>query len=130
MNQKRPAAQLENKSDKQIENTIKKIVAEFTMNGSEITAMFIEELLSRYQQRCALQNDLATQLDAALKLVERQGKEIEALRTKNNDVYAWLFGYTDFPMRKEGEGAYWWRKYLRDKLTELGIEFTEPDINH
>lgn len=37
-------------------------------------------------------------------------------------IFKWLLGYTDFPDRKEGEPAYYWRKHLREKLKYIGIE--------
>lgn len=48
-----------------------------------------------------------------------------ATKKKNKqlkELLIWLLGYTDFPQRKEGEGAYYWRKHLRKKLKEQGIE--------
>ncbi len=37
-------------------------------------------------------------------------------------IFEWLLGYTTFPQREEGEGAYYWRTHLRKKLSALGIE--------
>lgn len=31
------------------------------------------------------------------------------------DSIKWVLGYSDFRARKEGEGAYWWRKELRER---------------
>lgn len=36
-------------------------------------------------------------------------------------IFRWLLGYENFPERKEGEGAYWWRKELRERLKKLNI---------
>lgn len=58
------------------------------------------------------------QLDAlreVLKHVERQEKQ-----TRN--IFRWLLGYKDFPVRG-ASGPYWWRTYLRAKIKKLGIEF-------
>lgn len=52
-------------------------------------------------------------LDSTLDQVRREEKN------KYNSIFSWLFGETDFPLRKESEGAYWWRKELRRKLAEL-----------
>lgn len=38
------------------------------------------------------------------------------------DIFKWLLGYTDFPQRQEGEGQYYWRTHLREKLKAIGIE--------
>ena len=38
-------------------------------------------------------------------------REIERLRAG----ITWALGYTDFRPRKPGEGAYWWRKELRER---------------
>lgn len=40
----------------------------------------------------------------------------------HKEIYKWLLGYSDFPARKQGEGAYYWRKELRKKLKEIGVE--------
>jgi hypothetical protein len=37
------------------------------------------------------------------------------------EIFKWLLGYYDFPERKKGEGAYWWRVELRKKLSEIGF---------
>lgn len=39
------------------------------------------------------------------------------------EVLKYMCGYTDFPQRKEGEGAYYWRKILRNKFEEIGVKF-------
>ena len=36
-------------------------------------------------------------------------------------IFEWLLGHTDFPARKDGDGAYYWRKELRKKLNEIGL---------
>jgi hypothetical protein len=38
------------------------------------------------------------------------------------EVFRWLLGYTDFPERQKGDGLYWWRKELRQKLKALNID--------
>lgn len=37
------------------------------------------------------------------------------------EIFRWLLGYTDFRQREEGEGAYWWRKELRERLKAINI---------
>ena len=54
--------------------------------------------------------DGATMYDAAA--------EIERLRARIAELegaVVWALGYTDFRERREGEGAYWWRKELRER---------------
>lgn len=56
-----------------------------------------------------------------------QGLEVAFILAKSEydnhkEVYKWLLGYTDFPERKPGEGAYYWRKELRKKLKQIGVE--------
>lgn len=44
--------------------------------------------------------------------------------TRNDEVqpiFEWLLGHTDFPARKDREGAYYWRKELRKKLNKIGL---------
>ena len=38
------------------------------------------------------------------------------------EIFSWLLGYTDFPERQTGQGAYWWRSVLREKLKDVGIK--------
>ena len=40
-------------------------------------------------------------------------------RQEYDGIFKWLLGEYDFPARKEGEGAYWWRTELRKKLSRL-----------
>jgi hypothetical protein len=42
-------------------------------------------------------------------------------RREAADIFEWLLGYTDFRQREQGEGAYWWRKELRNRIDEAGI---------
>ena len=43
------------------------------------------------------------------------------------EVFAWLLGYIgEFPERLPGDGGYHWRRELRKKLIQAGIEFIEP----
>lgn len=51
-----------------------------------------------------------------------------ALRAENERLKRaihWALGYTDFEARLPGEGAYWWRKHLRE-LSGL----TNDELNH
>ena len=41
------------------------------------------------------------------------------------EVMKYMCGYTDFPARQEGQGAYYWRTIMREKFKEIGIEITE-----
>jgi len=45
-----------------------------------------------------------------------------SLPIDTRQIFRWLLGYEDFPQRVSGEGRYYWRKYLRRKLSEIGIE--------
>jgi len=36
-------------------------------------------------------------------------------------IFKWLLGYKSFPKRKDGDGLYWWRKELRNKLNKIGV---------
>jgi hypothetical protein len=47
------------------------------------------------------------------------GKQAERARVR--EIFLWLLGYTNFPERKLGDGAYWWRKDLRKKLEEADL---------
>lgn len=38
---------------------------------------------------------------------------------KYKEIFSWLNGEPDFRERAEGEGAYWWRNELRDRLAKL-----------
>lgn len=38
------------------------------------------------------------------------------------EIYRWLLGHDDFPARQEGQGMYYWRTPLREKLLEMGID--------
>lgn len=59
----------------------------------------------------------------ALALIQKQEREeveeIIVAYEKQNEIFRWLLGYEDFPERKAGEGAYWWRKPLREKLNKI-----------
>jgi hypothetical protein len=46
---------------------------------------------------------------------------MKTLTKETIEIFKWLLGYSDFPERKEGEGAYWWRKELRVKLNDIGF---------
>lgn len=37
------------------------------------------------------------------------------------EIFEWLLGYSDFPEKRQGDGAFWWRKELRHRLEFLGI---------
>lgn len=59
----------------------------------------------------------------AVALIQKQEREeveeIIVAYEKQNEIFRWLLGYEDFPERKAGEGAYWWRKPLREKLNKI-----------
>ena len=44
-----------------------------------------------------------------------------SLPIDTRQIFEWLLGYDDFPQRQSGEGRYYWRKYLRKKLSQIGI---------
>jgi len=46
---------------------------------------------------------------------------LEKEEGKHIKIYRWLCGYFDFPIREEGDGAYYWRSHLRNKLKKIGI---------
>lgn len=55
-------------------------------------------------------------------LVVKLQSELAAISDQNGrmrEIFAWLQGYSDFPERKEGEGAYWWRRELNRRLEAL-----------
>jgi hypothetical protein len=37
------------------------------------------------------------------------------------EIFRWLLGSDDFPYRKEGEGMFYWRDELLQKLNDIGI---------
>ena len=41
---------------------------------------------------------------------------------KEIEIFRWLLGYSDFPIKKEGEGNYYWRSELRKKLDKAEIK--------
>ena len=43
-------------------------------------------------------------------------------REKHEEIYKWLLGYMNFPIRRIGMGAWHWRKDLRKKLKSSNIE--------
>lgn len=43
-----------------------------------------------------------------------------------NDAFIWLLGYTDFPERQEGDGSYYWRSLLFNKLKDSGFDLSLP----
>mgnify|MGYP001791670578 CR=1 FL=1 len=43
----------------------------------------------------------------------------EQNKAEYEEIFKWLDGQGDFPARKEGQGAYWWRIDLRKKLARL-----------
>lgn len=51
---------------------------------------------------------------------EKGRREAEA---KFWPIFMWLLGYTDFPERKPGEGAYHWRGKLRRDLENTITDF-------
>ena len=73
--------------------------------------------------------DLCSKKDATMKdindVLVKQMDYIEHLLEKEEGkhikIYRWLCGYFDFPIREEGDGAYYWRSHLRNKLKKIGI---------
>jgi hypothetical protein len=67
-------------------------------------------------------NDTRFQLGKAERMIkERDADGIAQGRREAADIFAWLLGYTDFRQREPGEGAYWWRKELRQRMDAAGI---------
>lgn len=66
-------------------------------------------------------------IDKTILLAEQESNRLEKLvsqkftEEKAIKIFRWLLGYTDFPPRKDGEGAYWWRSNLRVLLNSIGI---------
>ena len=90
------------------------VVKNLFENDSEIHTS-LSAAYSRYNRLVA---ELAYKLD-------KQGRpfpRIEVLK-----LMAWLLGYTDFPERKEGDGPYYWRTHLREKIKAMGIEISEVE---
>lgn len=42
-----------------------------------------------------------------------------------SEVVRWALGYSDFPARREGEPAFYWRTHLRNKLNDFGYFISE-----
>ncbi len=59
--------------------------------------------------------------DAALAKAREEGRrEVEA---RFWPIFLWLLGYTDWPERKQGEGAFYWRTKLRRDLEDAIEDF-------
>ncbi len=54
--------------------------------------------------------------------------DLEGQAEEFKKILRWLLGYESFPKRKDGEGAYYWRKHLRDKLNKAGFAELLRDI--
>lgn len=54
-----------------------------------------------------------------IEVARQQGREEE--RERYAGIFSWLLGLAPegFPERQEGEGAYYWRSHLRQKLEKL-----------
>lgn len=46
-------------------------------------------------------------------------EKLEDTCQRLKDLHLWSLGHFGFPMRQDGDGAYWWRKELRQKLNEI-----------
>lgn len=59
-----------------------------------------------------------------IKKFKRERDEAKRALAAVRAAIVWALGYTDFPSRKEGEGAYWWRPELRRRsgITQEQIE--------
>jgi hypothetical protein len=60
-------------------------------------------------------------LESELQSLEESASLPSLTKERIIEVFKWLLGYYDFPERKGGDGAYWWRKELRLKLNEIGF---------
>ncbi len=65
---------------------------------------------------CKFNKDLWEHVDKAISQTRKEVLE------EHKKIFKWLLGYKDFPQRKEGEGAYYWRIHLRTKLRSLNKE--------
>lgn len=63
-------------------------------------------------------------LNAFCKETIKDARNVEAENRKLRAAIAWALGYSDFRMREEGEGAFWWRKELQQRagLTQADCE--------
>jgi len=85
-----------------------------------------EEYNERPQWKCdlaILMGKLVGRRDVEFDLPLEQFIEhlLEKEEGKHIKIYRWLCGYFDFPIREEGDGAYYWRSHLRNKLKKIGI---------
>ena len=99
--------------DKHIKNSIEVYGCNFPPEIKQ----FIRQLFSNQNKR--LNEAFEEKMNRAL---ERQREEIKG-------VIEWLLGYKDFPQRQEGEGAYYWRSYLRKKLEKTEFADILKEIN-
>ena len=57
--------------------------------------------------------DFARDLERQLATAQRELEEARRDSRRLESAIRWALGETDFRARKQGEGAYWWRKELR-----------------
>lgn len=65
--------------------------------------------------------DIGEELYTAKQLATATQQAVEERDYKYNQIILWLLGYHDFPERAKGEGAYYWRTHLINKLKNFGL---------
>lgn len=76
-----------------------------------------EEIETKVQEIQAIIEDKFSEVRKGL------NSQLQAEKEKHMEIFRWLLGYTDFPAKQEGDGDYYWRKGLRQKLESTGIDF-------
>lgn len=85
------------------------------------------KIAAEFREQAALLRAAAERIEAMQRL--REDAEADALRLhadkmRLHTAILWALGeWGDFPTREEGQGAYWWRKELRERS---GIVFKPP----
>lgn len=81
------------------------------------------------EQEMGVSRDCAKHCEQAYEDGRQEGIKME--RDRWEQIYAWLNGssLTDlFPERKSGEGAYWWRKPLRERVERIINPPSHPSV--
>lgn len=108
--------------NKIIKEALVKEIAESIMidgNGRKATRLILEydgKTDNTGRNQISVENEIRKHLESRPleKLVSVKFAEVMK-------IFRWLFGYNNFPTRKENEGAYYWRSHLRKKLYRIGI---------
>lgn len=85
----------------------------------------VKENISKMKERAYEEGIARGRADEAIFCHDHKGGGFEAGRTAERarvrEIFLWLLGYSDFPERKLGDGTYWWRKELRQKLKAIDL---------